>query len=157
MNRKVPEILVAVAVGASGAVGVGHYVEDENEGHQDHAPISGAEVCEQTTFKGEVLRVKDGDTLVVMLPRGLDNYRKVTVRLADIDTPEVFGPKKDRDMVRGPLASEFTKNWVEHNKNLVKVVVVGHDKYGGRIDARVYPRRGKESLSQALEAAGHAK
>lgn len=113
--------------------------------------------CQKTVFPAEVLRVIDGDTFKARLDQGLGTFRVTDVRLAGIDTPEVHGPIVKRDPVRGPLATEFTKAWLKRHHNQVELVVKGDDKYGGRIDASVYPIGGGQSLSDALRDGGHEK
>ena len=112
--------------------------------------------CDQKQYTAEVLRVVDGDTLVVMVDLGLDIYHKTKVRLIGIDTPEVYG--KDRDPVRGPAATKAAQAWVQYQPD-ARVIYVDHgvDKYGGRRDGELFPLSGGPSLSESLIQAGHEK
>jgi endonuclease YncB( thermonuclease family) len=91
------------------------------------------------TFSGEVVGVKDGDTIEVM--RGGE---AVTVRLHGIDTPESGQPF-------GRRAKQFTSTQVYGKR--VSVRIVDTDRYG-RLVGRV-TRQGEE-LNAALVGAGLA-
>jgi micrococcal nuclease len=113
--------------------------------------------CAKREFPAEVLRVIDGDTLEVLLDQGLGTYRKTHVRLLGIDTPETYGPKAERDIVRGIEATNFTREWSEKNNNRVEVTVEGNGKYGGRVIGTLYPVGGGKSLAESLRENGHEK
>jgi micrococcal nuclease len=107
-------------------------------------------------YTAQVLRVVDGDTYEVFVDMGMGMFYKTKVRLAGIDTPEVYG--KDRDPVRGPAATNAGKAWVSYQPE-AKVLFQYHrmDKYGGRVDGELYPIGGGPSLSQVLTEAGHVR
>ena len=112
--------------------------------------------CSQKQYPAKVVRVVDGDTVVVQVDLGFDLTYKVKVRLSGIDTPEVFG--KDRDPVRGPAATKATKAWVSYQPGAqVLYVDEGTDKYGGRRNGTLLPLDGGPSLSEALIQGGHEK
>ena len=114
--------------------------------------------CERKQFVARIYEVTDGDSLKVMLDLGMETHRDTVVRIIGIDTPEVHGPKKNRDMVRGPLATEFTRAWVAAQPGgLVHFIDHGWDKWRGRRDGELFPIDGGPRLSTALELAGHAK
>jgi len=48
-------------------------------------------------YIGRVERVIDGDTIRVTLSLGLRVFRSINLRIADIDTPEVFGARASED------------------------------------------------------------
>jgi len=48
-------------------------------------------------YRGKVLRVIDGDTLDIEFDLGLSIYAKRRIRLKGIDTPEIFGMKKESE------------------------------------------------------------
>lgn len=149
---KIPFIIWLLIVGVMGNIvmGMGFVVGALDEQVVPNRPPT----CERSIFPAEVLRTIDGDTIEVMVGLGLDTFRQTAVRLVGIDTPEVFGPKVKRDPVRGPAATEFTKAWVAAHNAHVELFVHGDDKYGGRIDADVYPAGGGQRLSDALREAG---
>ena len=54
-----------------------------------------------------VVRVKDGDTIVVEL-----DGEEITVRMIGVNTPESVHPDADKNTNEGTLASDFTKNYL---------------------------------------------
>jgi endonuclease YncB( thermonuclease family) len=59
-------------------------------------------------YQAQVLKVTDGDTLYVEFDLGFSIRHKAFVRLLEVDTPEVFGPKH---VPEGKWASAYTKLW----------------------------------------------
>lgn len=57
------------------------------------------------TFKAKVLRAVDGDTLVIFIDRGFDDWSKKTLRFARIDAPE----KRGESRVAGLAATQFVE------------------------------------------------
>jgi endonuclease YncB( thermonuclease family) len=94
-----------------------------------------------TRFDGEVVRVKDGDSLMV---RRFDVKRTSEVRLAGIDAPEFAQPWgiQSRSALRRMVQGET-----------VSVDVTDRDRYG-RLVARVY--RGRTYVNAAMTHGGHA-
>ena len=102
------------------------------------------------------VRVIDGDTIVVDIDCGFDVWmRNQTIRLSDIDTPEVFGPNASQ---AGQDARAFTAAWLLDAKGLTLVSRKYDDreKYG-RILGRIYREGDGVSLNTALADAGHRK
>jgi endonuclease YncB( thermonuclease family) len=93
------------------------------------------------SFEADVLRVKDGDSLVV---REVRTRRVHEIRLAGIDAPELGQPW-------GIQARTALKRMVEGQT--VEVDVVDRDRYG-RLVARVW--RGRAYVNAAMTEAGHA-
>lgn len=61
-------------------------------------------------YNAMVVRVVDGDTLDLMVDLGFDIFQKMRVRLFGIDTPEIYGVKRDsEEYSKGKLASDFVK------------------------------------------------
>ncbi len=85
-------------------------------------------------LKGKVIKVKDGDTIVILD----DNYTQYTIRVADIDCPEKRQPF-------GKKAKQFVSN--EIFGKIVKIKVKGKDRYGRTIGYVIY---GKKDLSEEL-------
>jgi len=99
-----------------------------------------AEVEPPPRFRGEVVRVKDGDTVVVRWERS-----DVEIRLWGIDAPEMAQPggAAARDALRALAAGET-----------VRVVGAANDRYGRRV-AEVLLADGRSLNRQQVEA-GHA-
>lgn len=86
-------------------------------------PFSAAAIATTSAFFGNVTSVHDGDTLSVLTMEG----KKLTIRLSDIDAPELaqpFGPEARAQLARLVLSKRVT------------LVVSGLDIYGRQI-ARV--------------------
>jgi len=95
------------------------------------------------TFKARVVRVSDGDTLVVETPRG----QQVKIRVLGMDTPEKFvtaklkkdaeecGTTAEKMSYLGQLASKHAHKYLSPGKEVV-VEPHGQGKYG-RLIARV--------------------
>jgi len=89
-------------------------------------------------YQARVLRVVDGDTIDVMVDLGFSTFRKIRCRLHGLDTPEVYGVKKDSlEYAAGKRASEFVRAWVAAQGAVVLIhskkgarIVKGDDKYG---------------------------
>lgn len=86
------------------------------------------------TYDAEILRVNDGDTVVIaapFLPKPLKP--ELAVRIYGIDTPERgFRAKCDAESRKGKEASEFTKKAVAASRKQ-QVVLYDWDKFGGRV------------------------
>ena len=94
----------------------------------------------QTTFTGTVVKIKDGDTVVV-----LDSTKTMhTIRLAGIDAPE-----KKQDF--GQNAKQFTSDQIY--KLTVTVKVISKDRYGRSVAWVFY---NKNNLSEELLKVGLA-
>lgn len=86
------------------------------------------------TYDAQVVRVNDGDTVVIaapFLPAPLKP--ELAVRIYGVDTPEKgFRAQCPSEDARGKAATEFTKNAVA--KSLKRqVTLYGWDKFGGRV------------------------
>lgn len=68
-------------------------------------------------------------------------------RLARINCPELNTPE-------GPVARQFTVDWLHAHAENLRVTSLRADNYGDRWDAEVYS--GAENLSDALLASGNA-
>lgn len=115
-------------------------------------------------YRARVVRVVDGDTLDLDIDLGFgvryrpDGY----VRLAGIDTPEIYGVSHEsEEYAAGQKASEFALKWVSDQKG--EVLIRSHDGKGfqsgkyGRWIVEVFPAGGSgESLNEALVGAGLA-
>jgi len=86
------------------------------------------------TYDAQVIRVSDGDTIVIaapFLPAPLKP--ELAVRIYGVDTPEKgFRAQCPQEDERAQLASKFTTQALQsHPKH--QVVIYGWDKFGGRI------------------------
>lgn len=61
-------------------------------------------------YQGKVRRVVDGDTIDMEFDLGLNTLVRERIRLKGIDTPEIFGMKKEsEEFQRGMAAKEFVE------------------------------------------------
>lgn len=61
-------------------------------------------------YQGRVRRVVDGDTVDMEFDLGLNTFVRERIRLKGIDTPEIFGMKKEsEEFQRGMTAKEFVE------------------------------------------------
>lgn len=66
----------------------------------------------------EVLRVIDGDTVDVRIDLGFGLTSAIRMRVAGVDTPELYGP--GAEVERGREALEFTGSWVRGRRLVVR-------------------------------------
>ena len=91
-------------------------------------------VPQGVTYDAKILRVNDGDTVVIsapFLPAPLKP--ELAIRIFGVDTPEkghrAQCPSEDQ---RGQAATAFTKNAVASTQRH-QVTIYGWDKFGGRV------------------------
>jgi endonuclease YncB( thermonuclease family) len=99
-------------------------------------------------YTGEIDSVHDGDTVNVVLDIGFDLWIHTRVRIYGINTPELSSPA-------GKAAREFAQSLLKPGDK-VKVISLGWDKFGGRIDGKILFGNG-EDYAERMKAAGHAK
>ncbi len=108
------------------------------------------------TYDAQILRVNDGDTVVIaapFLPKPLKP--ELAVRIYGVDTPEKgFRAKCPAEDQRGQAASAFTKNAVANSQQR-QVVLYDWDKFGGRVLGDIILNG--QSLRAALIANGFAR
>ena len=80
------------------------------------------------TYKATVIRIIDGDTVEVAIDVGFHITVTEKVRLARIDTAEIFRPSNDAEKQHGLAAKEFLENWILHKD--VVVITSKTGKYG---------------------------
>ncbi len=109
----------------------------------------------------EVLRVVDGDTFDLRITFGFGQDASLRFRLADIDTPEMYGRAAS---AKGREAAEYTADWLADRdgrlvvrtfKGAQSTVGLGDGAFGRWLAAVVGPDG--ESLADALRRAGLAK
>lgn len=103
-----------------------------------------------------VVRVLDGDTIVVHARIWLGQYVETAVRVLGVDTPETGARAKcEAERQAGEAAKQFTKAAMPPETR-VRLTSIEPDKYGGRVLANVVLSDGKD-FAQALILAGHAR
>ena len=66
----------------------------------------------ETTYRAVCKHVVDGDTVDVMIDLGLNKYAYETVRIKDIDTPEIFRSKDADEKQAGMAARDRVKELI---------------------------------------------
>ena len=100
-----------------------------------------------------VERVVDGDTVRVSAQIWVDQLVSVSVRLRDVDAPELFRPQCPAEKERAREAKAYVEALLGAGE--VSLSDVAHDKYGGRVVARLVTASG-EDVGAALLAEGLA-
>jgi endonuclease YncB( thermonuclease family) len=97
-------------------------------------PVQAAKTPQGVTYDAVIVRVTDGDTVVIAAPFLPPPFKQeLAVRVYGVDTPEkghrAQCPIEDQ---QGQAASAFTKNAV--NKSVKRqATLYGWDKFGGRV------------------------
>jgi len=82
-------------------------------------------------YVAECVRVVDGDTVDLMFDLGMNTHRKERVRLYGINTPEVYGVKKEsEEYANGMKASVRVKELIEGKTLWVRTIKDSRGKYG---------------------------
>jgi micrococcal nuclease len=109
----------------------------------------GAAKADLFTYRAEVLKVVDGDTLQVKIFLRPDQWVKEKLRLRDLDCPEMATPE-------GRAAQRFTAALVAR-ATAVTVCTTKPDKYDRYLaDVYLATEDGEKFLNNELLAAGHA-
>lgn len=111
------------------------------------------------TYRAQVLRVVDGDTLDLRVDLGLHICTDIRVRLRGVDTPEVYGVKKtSEEFAAGKLASDRVQELVGGSDVIIRTHKDGTGKYGRYIVDVLYKNGDViNSLSDVLIQEGLAK
>lgn len=114
-------------------------------------------------YIGKIERVIDADTLLVEIDLGFGVFAKQKIRLIGVDTPEIYGVKKESvEYARGLSASNFTLDWAHATEWKVVVKTIKKDKtekygrYLAVVTAITGPHVGK-TLQECLIESGHDK
>lgn len=109
------------------------------------------------TLDGPVLarieRIVDGDTVRVSAQVWIDQAVSVSVRIADVDAPELYRPKCEAEKSRAYAARAFVSDFLGDGPVTLRDIRRG--KYAGRVVARIENEEGRD-LGAALAAADHA-
>ena len=90
------------------------------------------------TYDAQILRVTDGDTVVISAPFLPAPFKpELAIRVFGVDTPEKgFRAQCPSEAQRGDAASAFTKNAINSaaaGGGKFQVTMYGWDKFGGRV------------------------
>ena len=98
------------------------------------ASLYAAKTPQGATYDAQILRVSDGDTIVISAPFLPDPLKpELAVRIYGVDTPEKgHRAQCPSENDRGLAASKFTTNAVAKSVKR-QVVLYGWDKFGGRV------------------------
>jgi micrococcal nuclease len=108
------------------------------------------------TYKAEVIRVVDGDTLVLSFDLGFNVKIQETVRLYGINTPEISKVKKTSDEYkRGMAAKDALTNLLANETITVTTYKDSKEKYG-RYLASIYLEVAKIDVATYMVTNGFA-
>lgn len=79
------------------------------------------------SYRCEVVRVIDGDSIVVDIDMGMKVWKKDEhLRLLDIDTPEIRGEEKPQ----GLISKQFVVDWIAARKDVIYIQTLKAGKFG---------------------------
>ena len=108
---------------------------------------------EYWSFPARVTNVVDGDTIDVTVDLGFNARRDVRLRLAGLDTAEIYAPSSEAEYQRGKDQAQFVREWLAKRDDGSEwpLVVQTKKEKGkfGRYVAHVHGPGG-ESLNDAL-------
>lgn len=116
-------------------------------------PTPFEEALSSGRFRAWGEHVVDGDTFDVLIDLGFYQYAYERLRLAGIDTPEIYGVAHDsEEFVRGQEAKRLAQRWLLEQPILVQSL---EEETFGRFVARIWVLDGTwEPLAQKLREAG---
>ena len=85
------------------------------------------------TYKAQLLNVVDGDTYDFQVDLGFNTYKKLRVRLLEVDTAEIYGVKMEsEEYKRGQRQKEFVSGELNSADTIVLKTYEGDEtgKYG---------------------------
>ena len=101
-------------------------------------------------YNYKVTRVVDGDTVDGIVDLGFDVSVKLRVRLADVDTPEIFRPKSEAERTLGLKATKFVEEQILNKTVILKTIRNKKGKYGRYIGYIYQNLEDSKSLSDLL-------
>lgn len=134
-------VLLLGTLGAATAMGVG-----ERAGSPSEEPVAGP-------VPAAVLKVIDGDTLLVRARIWLGQDVETRVRLSGADAPEAKA-RCEAEQILARAALDFVRDRVEFKRVVLRDI--RYDKYGRRVLARVFTQDG-EDLAESLIRHGLAR
>ena len=107
-------------------------------------------------YRSSLVRVVDGDTIVLNISLGCHVYRTTTVRLLGVNTPEKIGATA----AAGRLAAHWAASWLTDSPQgewplVAETVLDRSDKYG-RLLCTIWRVSDGACLNQDLLSSGHA-
>jgi len=116
--------------------------------------------AKSATYDAQILRVTDGDTVVIAAPYLPAPFKpELAIRVFGVDTPEKgHRAQCPSEAQRGEAASAFTKNAINSAAaagGKFQVTMYGWDKFGGRVLGDILVNG--QSLRAALIANGFAR
>lgn len=108
-------------------------------------------------YRATLERVVDGDTMDVRIDLGFYVTLRERVRLAEIDTPEIYSVSKDsEEYKKGIEAKEYVKRRLKENDNKLIIETEKRGKWR-RWLATVYLDDSSQTLNEELVELGLAK
>lgn len=106
-------------------------------------------------YRAHVTRIVDGDTVDLVVDLGFTVHMDLRVRIAGIDTPEIYGVKHtSEEYAAGKEASEYLKGIMPPGSPVMIRTEQDTGKYGRWI-ADIFLDDGTD-IGEAMVAAGHA-
>lgn len=102
------------------------------------------------TYNYRVTRVIDGDTIEGIVDLGFDVSIKLRVRLAEVDTPEIFRPKSEAERALGLKATKFVEDQILNKSVILKTIKDKKGKYGRYIGYIFQDLEDEKSLNSLL-------
>lgn len=113
-------------------------------------------------YKAEYLRTIDGDTVKLRVALGLRIFREENIRLARINTPEIFS--KDPELkAKAYEAKDFVRDWMENEMKTYGCILIktkkpdSRDKYGRWLGTIISQDDPNLTLNDLLVQVGLAK
>jgi|SRR6478752_5586163 len=106
-------------------------------------------------YQAQVLAVVDGDTMHVQIDLGVEEFRKMTLRLYGLNAPEKHGDTKQAGLSARDYVVDWVAKWAIEGMVLIRTIKDRTEKYG-RYLADVYSLDGEHWLNSDLLSDGHA-
>lgn len=81
-------------------------------------------------YKAKLINVVDGDTMDFEVDLGFNIIHKIRVRLAGIDTPEIFTPSCEEEKIHGLAAAQYITDNFSHKEGRLYTQKDKKGKYG---------------------------
>lgn len=103
-------------------------------------------------YIAELENIVDGDTFDMQVDLGFHAQMNVRIRLAGVDTAEIYGVKKDsEEYKKGKEQTEFVRQWFEEHEGDIYIETFDDEKGKyGRWLARVYADEADSELTEEL-------
>ena len=109
-------------------------------------------------YNAELDLVVDGDTLDVIIDLGFKLTTNQRIRLANIDTPEIFRTKQDSEEYRkGIEAKKYVEKRLKENQGKMKINTYKNTGKYGRYIGQLRLKDSQVSLNEELVEKGYAK